>query len=343
MLTRFILGLLAFTVCAAGQRIRVRETAGVERRDEPVAIEVGGKDRVVYVSIGAGKSKTFSLGRLKHRTPLDIRPADSVGFTVENESFMADLSSRVVNGKPEDSGTLRALTYKRAGVTFKRTRNRMHWAPSFQRAGVRGYTSIATWDPVQEHRREEIDGMLRFRRQGSHALYPELDLAAEYRFFPHSPYFLFSATISVTRPIEMYWLRGQEMTTDAFFTHAAWPDASGKPVVAAFDERKALLEKEALPPDLPWIAFLNRELGYGFGAVSLAYAATTTANARMMINDGVDNGKYWDRYYVGQVNTRLQPGDRYHEQTAYVLFRTLDEFLVWEKKLRNPLKVEVLP
>ncbi|MEZ5355968.1 MAG: hypothetical protein R2762_25320 [Bryobacteraceae bacterium] len=333
-------------LCVVGpltaQRIRVRETAGVAREREPVPVTIGGKQRVAYVTIGAKQTKTFRVNRLRHRDALDVRPTDRVGFTVENGVYTADLSQRYVNGVAEDSGTLRALTYKRAGVTLKRTQNRMHWAPSFQRVGARGYTSMAIWDPVQEHAREEIDGMVRSRRAGWHALYPELKLEAEYQFFPHMPYFIFSATVSVVKDIEMYWLRGQEMTMDSFFTHAAWPGPAGKPVVATFDERKALLEKQPLAVDLPWVAFVNQDHGYGFGAVVLDYAATTTANAKVMINDGANNGKYWDRYLVGQIATSLKPGDRYFERTAYVLFRSLDEFLQWEKKLRNPLRVEVL-
>ncbi len=334
----------AFCLCGSlhAQRVRVTETAGIARDLEPVTIQIAGKERILYVTIAAGKTKTFRVDRLKHRDTLDLRATDRVGFTVENNVYSADLSQRLVNGKAEDSGTLRALTFKRAGVTLKRTQNRMHWAPSFWRVGARGYTSIAMWDPVQQHQRDEIDGMIRARRAGSHALYPELALEAEYRFFPHMPYFLFSATVNVVKQIEMYWLRGQEMTMDAFFTHAAWPASDGKPVVATFDERKALLEKQTLAVDLPWVAFVNQDHGFGFGAVVLDYSATTTANARVMINDGANNGKYWDRYLVGQVNTTLHPGDRYHERTAYVLFRTLDEFLQWEKKLRNPLRVDVV-
>ncbi|MEZ5399598.1 MAG: hypothetical protein R2729_07995 [Bryobacteraceae bacterium] len=334
--------MLAAAANLAAQRVRVTETAGIERRREPVTVEIGGKERVVYVSIGAGKTRTFRPGQLRHGDTIDIRPTDPVGFTVENSVYLADLSKRLVGDKPEDSGTLRALTYKRAGVTLKRTQNRMHWAPSFQRAGARGYTSIAMWDPVQEHSRDEVDGMVRFRRAGWHPLYPELALEAEYRFFPHVPYFLFSATVKVVKPIEMYWLRGQEMTMDALFTHAAWPGADGKAVVAAFDERAEAVARNPLAVDMPWIVFLNRERGYAFGAVTLGYEATTVANAKMSINDGANNGKYWDRYYVGQTATTLRPGDRYHERTAYVLARDLDEFLAWEKKLRNPLRVEVM-
>ena len=61
---------------------------------------------------------------------LSIQKPDRVGRIIENEFFIADLSHRVVQDQIEDAGTLRALTYKPFGVTFFRSRNRMHWAPN---------------------------------------------------------------------------------------------------------------------------------------------------------------------------------------------------------------------
>ena len=49
---------------------------------------------------------------------LRVEKTDPVGRKIENEFFIADLSHRVMNGKEEDSGTLRGLTYKPFGVTF---------------------------------------------------------------------------------------------------------------------------------------------------------------------------------------------------------------------------------
>src|SRR5437899_10116435 len=58
---------------------------------------------------------------------LKIEKPDRVGRVIENQYFVADLSHRTIRGVEEDSGTLRALTYKPFGVTLLRTQNRMHW------------------------------------------------------------------------------------------------------------------------------------------------------------------------------------------------------------------------
>ncbi|MBL8230405.1 MAG: hypothetical protein JNL98_18085, partial [Bryobacterales bacterium] len=220
--------------------------------------------------------------------------------------------------------------------------------PSFQRPGARSYTSIAMWTPVQLHDLQASPESAVFTREGFHRDYPEIRLWAQYQFFAHVPYFLFESKMEIVQPVEIYWLRNQEMTMDDLFTHVAWPTRDGTPRVATFEERKPLLEKDPLPLDTPWVAFYHQQRGYGYGAVVLHYTATTTAKAKTSINDGAGNGKYWDRYLIGQVNTALKPGDRYTERTAYVLFRTrpgapVGEFLEWEKRLRNPLRAELLP
>lgn len=268
---------------------------------------------------------------------LAIDQTDPVGFRLDNGVFIADHSRR--NGI--DSGTLHKLTYKAAGVSLERTpTNWMHWAPSFQRPGARVYTSISTWNPVQKFRRERSGRKFVFSREGRHQDYPEIGLKTEYTYFDREPYFLFHAVLTVENEIDMYWLRGQEMTMDSFFTHAAWPDAHGKPVIRTFETRNEILDRQPIAVDAPWIAFAHPAKGYGYGAVVLDFKATKTAKAMMKINDGANNGKYWDRQIIGQVNTRLVPGDRFEERTAYVLFEStpgnpVGEFLKWEKKLRS--------
>ena len=133
-----------------------------------------------------------------------IEKPDRVGRIVENQYFIADLSHRTVRGRQEDSGTLRALTYKAFGVTFRRTQNRMHWAPNLQRAGAASYYGIGTWDPVQKFEEREEGGVYIHRREGYVAEYPEVKMEAEYRFFPDAPYFLFWSRMTVEKPLDRH-------------------------------------------------------------------------------------------------------------------------------------------
>ncbi|MCC6540475.1 MAG: hypothetical protein IT162_23205 [Bryobacterales bacterium] len=326
-------------------RLRVKERAGFARVHEPVSINVNGEEQIFFVTIGARQTKTFRLDQVTSREMLQIRQTDPVGFTVENSVFKADHSRQTYNGTEEDSGTLRALTY--GNVTLRRTPNRMHWAPSFQRPGARAYTSIAQWTPVQKSSRRGGTAWQAFTREGRLADYPEIALRTEYRFFAHVPYFLFHAEATVTAALEMWWLRGQEMTMDDLFTHFIAPTgADGAPRLMTFEERKPILAAAPLPVDA-WIAFVNLDKGYGFGAVPLAWSATTKVNPHLAIDDGARNGKYWDRHLISRTNTPLKPGDQFTERTAFVLFRPQPnapaaEFLAWRDRLLNPLQVEAV-
>ena len=330
----------AWLMLAAQVRIQVEETAGLARVNEPVTVTVQGKPQTYFVTIGPKQKRIFHLADLAPREALKVDQTGPAGFKVENSVFAADASMRVVNGVEEDSGMVRALLYKPAGATILRTQNRMHWAPSFQRAGARGYTSMAMWSPVPQVHREMGVGWFTAQREGSHPLYPEIRLWSEYRFFAHVPYFLFEAKLDIVSPIEMFWLRGQEMTMDDLFTHLVAPDEQGRPQLLTFDKKKPL-------PAGSWIAFVNLDKGYGIGAVPLAWSATTKVNPHLSLDDGANNGKYWDRHIISRVNTPLAPGERFSEHTAFVLFRPRPgapaaEFLDWRDRLLNPLRAEPL-
>jgi hypothetical protein len=271
---------------------------------------------------------------------LRIAKSDRVGRIVENEYFVADLSSRMVRGKQEDSGTMRALTYKPFGVKLLRTQNRMHWAPNLSRTGGSGYSGMGTWDPVQQFREKQDGGSYIHWRQGYFQAFPEVKVEAEYRFLPGVSYFLFWSRLSVEKPITVRLLRNNEMTMDQFFTHLAWSAGDGKHHLTTFDERYPIIEKEPIAQDVPWLAFLNLERGYGYGFVMLESRATKMVNAGTGISDGAENGKYWSRRLISRTDTPLAAGDQFEERSAYVLFRCssekpLDEFFSLEKQIRK--------
>jgi hypothetical protein len=271
---------------------------------------------------------------------LKITKADRVGRIVENEYFVADLSQRTVRSKQEDSGTLRALTYKPFGVKLLRTQNRMHWAPNLSRVGSTSYSGMGTWEPVQEFREEQKGGEYLHRRQGYFQAFPEVKAEAEYRFLPGVPYFLFWSRLTVEKPLVVRLVRNNEMTMDQFFTHLAWPSSDGKHHLTTVDERHAIIEQAPIAQDVPWLAFLNLDKGYGYGFVMLESKATKLVNAGTGISDGAENGKYWSRRLISRTDTPLAPGDQFEERSAYVLFRCskekpLNDFLNWEKQIRR--------
>ena len=305
-------------------------------------------DRRRMRSYNQGMTRAFFLllfAALAGAQQLKIEKTDRVGRRIETDEYVADLSHRTIQGVDEDSGTIRALTYKPFGVTLLRTQNRMHWAPNLQRAGASGYKGIGTWHPVQTFREEQKGGAYIHYREGYLADYPEVKFEAEYRFIAGVPYFVFWSRMTVEKPLTVMLVRNNEMTMDSLFTHLAWPTRDGKRQVTTFDARYPLIEKEEIAVDAPWVVFLNFDKGYGYGFVNLSYSASKTLNPQLRISDGVENGKYWSRYIIGYGKKPLEAGDRFEERTAFVLFRCskekpLEEFLGWEKKIRSRHQAE---
>ena len=177
------------------------------------------------------------LAALAAAQQVKIEKTDRVGRKIETDEYVADLSHRTIQGVEEDSGTIRALTYKPFGVTLLRTQNRMHWAPNLQRAGAPGYKGIGTWHPVQTFREEQKAEAYIHYREGYLADYPEVKFEAEYRFIAGVPYFVFWSRMTVEKPLTVMLLRNNEMTMDSFFTHLAWLTRDGKRQVTTFDAR----------------------------------------------------------------------------------------------------------
>ena len=277
-----------------------------------------------------------------------VEKTDAIGRKVENAFYIADLSHRTINGREEDSGTLRALTLKDFGITLFRdpSNGRMHKGPSIQRAGARSYKDIGEWTPVQSFREEEKGGTYIHHREGYFADYPEVKIEVEYRFRADAPYFIVADSMTVEKPLKTTLVRNNEMTMNLFFTHLAWPGRDGKVRVLTLDERKPILEKDPIPADVPWLAFVNLEKGYGYGFVTLQSEASKTANADTTISDGVRGGtttltgRYWSRHLISGQEVDLVPGDKFREVTAYVVFkcskdRPVTEFLEWAKQIRK--------
>lgn len=293
-----------------------------------------------------------------YSTALNVSGETRAGWIVENEHYVADASQNVVKERTEDSGQIGALTLKFAAVTLVRSNgNRIHWAPNFQRTGAKSYSSIARWEQVQFLKRTKGPVVCENHRAGFHQEYPEIALLAVYRFFAFVPYFLFRSEMRITRPLELFLLRNDEMTMDGFFTHVAWPGLGSIPVQAAsFEEREKILEKRPIPADAPWVCFFHQEKGYGYGSVRLQFDTKSTSGKPSplyqpftKISEGAGGGKYWDRRLIHEHDTQVPAGSRYAEENAYVIFRlrsgalpeALGEFLEWAKKLRSPLKVEL--
>ena len=114
-----------------------------------------------------------------------------------------------------------------------------------------------------------------------------------------------------------------------------------------------------MPAEIPWLAFVNLDKGYGYGHVMIDYKASKTLNPGTSISDGtlsrmeqkeslakgidptgVITARYWSRHMISGGEMELAPGDQFSEVSAYVLFRCskekpVAELLDWQKRIER--------
>ncbi|MBN2366808.1 MAG: hypothetical protein EH225_12935, partial [Calditrichaeota bacterium] len=141
----------------------------------PVSVEAGGERSYILVPSSDGTPP---------ETDLSVS-GEGLELIIENEYYRADLTrSAQTEAKNHASGQLRELINK---VDFEqvlyRTENRMHWAPNFQKANLRYYTTIAGWDNPVLYRLKKGPYLVRTERQDKAPAHPEILLTASYDFY----------------------------------------------------------------------------------------------------------------------------------------------------------------
>lgn len=278
---------------------------------------------------------------------------EALELRVENEFYIADLtSSNSSEGKSHRSGQLRELFLKSGfNQLVSRGENRMHWAPNFQRTGAEEYRTISGWESPHLATLDQGPYLVHTKRQDVAPGHPEILLSAAYKFYAHKPYFKFVSTMEITHEISLVLLRNDEMTMDSLFTHVAFQRPGGELVDLPLAERYAVLDRQPIEHEAPWLCFYHREKGYAFGSIRLREdntnsfgLASPTFEPHTKISDGANGGKYWNRRLVNERATILPTGSRYAEENAYLVFKIenddrLAAIKFWAERLRNPIRV----
>ncbi|MCF7804352.1 MAG: hypothetical protein K9N46_08710 [Candidatus Marinimicrobia bacterium] len=274
---------------------------------------------------------------------------------IENRYYRADLTRSNENEvKDHASGQLRELYLKKYDTLLRRSENRIHWAPTFEKWGVEYYKTIATWDNPKQQSMQTGPYFVQTIRRDTGPEHPEIMVTAQYRFFDNLPYFTFYSDMTFQKGIWMNLLRNDEMTMDSLFTHVAFQRKDGSVVDLPFSDRYELLEAEPIANDVPWLCFYHHEKGYAFGSIRLLYdntniygLASPVENPHTHISDGAGGGNYWNRRLIYEDWLYVPEGSRYREKNAYIVFsigeserfRTIEYYA---KRLRNPLDIRVI-
>jgi hypothetical protein len=291
---------------------------------------------------------------LHPETDLKLTPGTGLSQTVENSYYRFFLST--------NSGAVEQVTILGKGkpvlLEHKLESNgAVHWNPDIYSPPT-PWVHASDWDsPIFD----QINGPLMHRTR-RYAPLPHMDTVVAnvtYEFYAGQPYVLMSSFMEVGKDMFVQALRNSEIVFNhAVLNEFVWEDPLGKvESLKIANARKHPIHAVEIPPRTPWMAFINRERGVGFAAITLAYENGNRYGQPPSETQPyfyVENGPwiYWARpivYPFGGLNfTRMMPvraGSFYYERNAWVPFRLaqgdepFQEIERLKKLLTHPLLV----
>jgi len=330
-----------------------------DKHPDTVACEV-----LFYASVPGNASRCYIV--FFDNPDAGTRPAPSsdlkvegegLGLTIDNPHYRVTLA--------EQSGQINGIFIKQGVETQLSHGGRaIHWNPGCY-SPPRRWGHTYDWNPPEG--KSEIRGPLVYslKRWGCLPELPEVWVSVTYTFYARVPYFVMSSTIAIRDDIDVLALRNDEMVFEPqLFSELGWRDKGGAVHTVALGQDPALETgyTRVLPADVPWLCFFQREGGYGFGSVRVAYDATsTTETDATKYNEGTyvtaptSSLVYWYRALVYhffptapvQLFKKVKAGSVYHETNAYVPFplgrapgsKLLDPIDQTYERLTHPLRV----
>jgi hypothetical protein len=201
-------------------------------------------------------------------------------------------------------------------------------------------------------------------RWGNLQNFPDIFTRVSYIFYSGQPYFVMTSEMQVKRPIKVYALRNGEMVFDSYlFTHLIWQEGDYVKEIGLEEPEKVSEPLAELPPDVAWLALVNKETGLVFAAFNLEYTnerlggPAVTAGPSTLVEDkfyiychyGIT---YWTRGLVmglhkPQAYTLLDvaAGSTYREKVAYLAFVEKEGEVATRirdcyERLTHPLQIE---
>ncbi|MCA9432649.1 MAG: hypothetical protein KC940_19200, partial [Candidatus Omnitrophica bacterium] len=294
-----------------------------------------------------------NAGAMDYETDIKVTPGDNLGQTVAAADYEIGLAT--------NSGAVETVILQGEGdpVLLEHkleTNGAVHWNPGCY-APPTPWVHASDWENPEL---EEITGPVMHRRRVYAPLPHMTDVAANvsYEFFSGQPYIVQESLTEVMKDIFVKALRNGEIVFNhAVLNEFVWKDSLG--VVESLEiegSREHPIHALEIPPNVEWMAFINREKKVGFASIILDYLNTNQYGdlpSEAQPYFYVQNGPwiYWSRpivYPFGTNNlTRMmlvRKGSLYYEKNAWVPFRLGDEdpFQAIEetqKRLRHPLLV----
>jgi len=304
------------------------------------------------VEVEANETKNFELvstEKMRDSGPIGIRISDDAS-SVENQIYKATFSTE----DDTRGGQVNGMILKNFDDRLlKRGHIAMHWAPNFSKSEEDGYFNMEDLPQNSEHHIEKGLYQIEKIRSGRTDEVPEINVDGKYNFFADLPYFIFESTMTMKEDVSLVLLRNDEMTMDSLFTHVAYQQDDGTVSrLKLYDAELDSLDNNHIPDNAGFVAFYNRNHGYGLASIRLEYDNTNSEgnqspvlNPYTKITRSSGNGRYWNRVLIDSA-TYVPKGSRYQEKNAYLVFEVREEvpeeeILYYAERLASPLKVTV--
>ncbi|KPJ62330.1 MAG: hypothetical protein AMS15_04250 [Planctomycetes bacterium DG_23] len=297
-------------------------------------------------------------------------------MSVENSFYRVNINVPRLDeyGQPiEESGQIDEIVVKaEEEMVLTSPKGNVHWTPDVcYPATTRTGELVPRWSHIWNW--EMPPNMVSFTgavasgvlRRGDLRNFPDIYTGVSYIFYLEQPYFVMASETRVKRPIRVYALRNGEMVFNSdLFTHLIWQEDEYVKEIGLEEPEEVTEPLAELAPDVPWLAFINKETGLVFAGLNLEYAnersggpAVTAGPSTLVENKfyiychyGIT---YWTRGLVMGLH-RPKPytlldvaaGSTYREKVAYLVFVEKEPELAatrikdYYQKLTHPLQIE---
>jgi hypothetical protein len=302
---------------------------------------------LIYYNNKSAMVKTYT-------TDLRVQ-GEAPGLQIENEYLSVVLHPK--------SGHFDQLTLKsRPNLPLfhrKETNGAIHWNPEIYTPPA-PWTHTSDWDPPS-HVSSLTGPVISFSDVwGSLREIPQVDASVRYEFYPGKPYFISTTNLRINETVQSIALRNAEIVFKReLITEAAWYDVIRDSVIVFDVTKMPELTDIKMQDDVPWISFYNKETGIGFAGIQLNYANAGLENRTRLLNPFfyITGGPwiYWARALsLSFLSSNMQQmipvmkGNFFSEKWAYLVYETdkgsqpYAPVLAWQKKLLNPLRVQLV-
>ncbi len=241
----------------------------------------------------------------------------------------------------------------------KETNGAIHWNPEIYTPPL-PWTHTSDWTPPQNVKSFTGPVLASSEVWGNLRDIPQVDASVRYEFYPGKPYFISSSVLRINETVQCLALRNAEIVFKReLITHAAWYDVIRDSVIDYDVTKMPDLTDLKMEADVPWISFYNEKTGVGFAGIQLSYANAGLESSPRLLNPFfyITGGPwiYWARAlslsFLASNMQQMIPamkGNVFSEKWAYLVYETdkgthpYAPVLEWQKKLTNPLRVQLV-